>query len=377
MLENISSGEGDLTRRLTVAGKDEIGDMAGYFNLTLDKLGNLLRAVKKESENLSTTSTELSASMHATSNAVDAIYASIQSVNREILNQSASVQETSATMELMTRTIASLNGHIEHQSASVVQSSAAIEEMLANIASVTRTLASNSGEMNELTAISSQGREDMNLVSNNINDVARESDALLEISGIIQDIASQTNLLAMNAAIEAAHAGESGRGFAVVADEIRKLAESSGSQAKTVTAVLAKIKNAMGQISTGTQTLLDQYETIDARIKLVADREQTIRNAMDEQSAGSNEILTAIGQLTDITNQVKAGSGEMLSGSREVIRESENLGMVTSAVSQHMQEMADGADHITQAVHEVNDKSLHNKKSIASLLTEVMKFKVD
>lgn len=80
MPENISSGEGDLTRRLTVASKDEISDMAGYFNLTLDKLGNLLRAVKKESENLSTTSTELSASMHATSNAVDAIYASIQSV---------------------------------------------------------------------------------------------------------------------------------------------------------------------------------------------------------------------------------------------------------------------------------------------------------
>ncbi len=377
MLRNISSGEGDLTKRLELHSNDEIGEMATHFNLTLDKIRSLIVAIKSEATTLSGISLEFASNMNETAASISQIESNIQNVTLETGKQSVSVAETGAAMERITTTISVLNDHIERQASSVTQSSAAVEEMLANIASVTQSLVKNSTDMHDLSTMSARGRSDMDEASATIRDVAKESEALLEISGIIQDIASQTNLLAMNAAIEAAHAGDAGRGFSVVADEIRKLAESSGSQAKTVSMVLAKMMGSMNKIRAATDVLRNQYEEMDTGIKGLSDREQSIKNAMDEQSAGSNEILLAIGQLTEITQKVKTGAEEMLVESREVIRESGNLERISTMVSGSMHEMAAGSREITVAVDTVNDISRQNKESIGSLLAEVMKFKVD
>ena len=145
--------------------------------------------------------------------------------------------------------------------------------MLANIASVTGVLNSDARNVAELAAASEAGRADLASVSERIREVARESEGLLEISSVIQNVASQTDLLSMNAAIEAAHAGESGKGFAVVADEIRKLAESSGEQSKTISASLKRIKDSMEAITLSTDKVMDQFEDINSRIRAVSERE--------------------------------------------------------------------------------------------------------
>lgn len=224
MLKEISEGEEGLTKRFDVKSADEIGNLAVYFNLTLDKVRDLVLGIRKQSGILSGIGLDLTSKMTDTSASIDTINTNIQSVKNQTLNQSASVNETNSTMEQI--------AHIDHQAASVTQSSTAIEEMLANIASVSQTLMMNAENMTELTSASGEGRTDLTAVTSSIREVAKESEGLVEISEVIQNIASQTNLLSMNAAIEAAHAGDSGKGFAVVADEIRKLAESSGAQAK-------------------------------------------------------------------------------------------------------------------------------------------------
>ncbi|MCL2127357.1 MAG: methyl-accepting chemotaxis protein [Treponema sp.] len=376
-LKDISEGEGDLTRSIVVKSKDEIGDLSLYFNKTLEKIKNLVITIKQQAVNLFDIGTELASNMTETAAAINEITANIQSIKGRVINQSASVTETNATMEQITTNINKLNGHVERQTESVSQSSSAIEEMLANIQSVTGTLVKNSGNVEELKSASEVGRSGLQEVAADIQEIARESEGLLEINAVMENIASQTNLLSMNAAIEAAHAGEAGKGFAVVADEIRKLAESSGEQSKTISTVLKKIKSSIDKITASTDNVLNKFEAIDGMVKTVAEQEENIRNAMEEQGQGSKQILTAIGSLNDLTQQVKNGTREMLEGSEEVIHEGKNLEKATQEITGGMNEMASGADQINIAVNQVNEISGKNRENIDKLVQEVSKFKVE
>jgi methyl-accepting chemotaxis protein len=377
MLKDISEGEGDLTKRLVAHSRDEIGDMATYFNFTLDKIKNLVTVIKRQSAALMNIGNELSANMTESAAAINQITANIQNIKGQVIDQSAGITETNSTMEQITAHIEQLNEHIENQSSSVSQSSSAIEETLSNIQSVTRTLVKNADNVNALAAASDVGRTSLQEVVGDIQEIARESEGLMEINGVMQNIASQTNLLSMNAAIEAAHAGEAGKGFAVVADEIRKLAESSGEQSKTISAVLKRIVESINKIDNSTNMVLQKFEAIDLGVKTVSDQEEHIRNAMEEQNAGSKQILDAITRLTSINQIVKNGSVEMLTGSREVIKESRNLEGVTQQLSDGMNEMSVGAEQINSAISQVNSISSENKESINSLAREVERFKVD
>jgi len=377
MLKEISEGEGDLTKKLAVSGEDEVGKMALYFNMTLDRIKSLVISIRAQAFSLSEIGTDLAANMNQTAAAVNQIAANTQSIKGRVLGQSASVSETNATMKEVTANIGKVNGHIEKQADAVSQSSAAIEEMIANIQSVTSTLSRNAKNVKELEAASDVGRAGLSEVAADIQEIARESASLLEINSVMENIASQTNLLSMNAAIEAAHAGETGRGFAVVADEIRKLAESSSDQSKTISAVLKKIKGSIDKIMRSTDNVLHEFEAIDGGVKTVAEQENSILNAMEEQAQGSKQVLQAIGLVSGITDQVKAGSHQMLEGSREVIAESQNLEKVTQEIAGGMNEMAAGADQINTAVTRVNDLSGKNRENIETLLAEVSRFKVE
>jgi methyl-accepting chemotaxis protein len=376
-LKDISEGEGDLTTTIEAASKDETGDLARYFNATLAKIKNLILSIKNQTGALSGIGVELSSNMTETAAAINEITANIQSIKGRVINQSASVTETNATMEQIAVNIGKLNGHVDRQSENVSRSSSAIEEMLANIQSVTQTLVKNTANVKELTDASEVGRSGLQEVASDIQEIARESEGLLEINAVMENIASQTNLLSMNAAIEAAHAGEAGKGFAVVADEIRKLAENSGEQSKTITTVLKKIKDSIDKITKSTESVLNKFEAIDRGVKTVSEQEEHIRGAMEEQGEGSQQILEAIGQLNDTTQMVKDGSARMLEGSEQVIKEGKNLEMITQEIAEGMNEMAAGSDQINVAVNRVNGISGQNKENIDVLVSGVSRFKVE
>jgi len=371
-----SVAHGNLTDRLPEQGRDEIGQASRSYNKSMGEFSKMISSIKSKTQELSDIGNNLASNMTQTASAMNQITANIQSVKSRVLNQSASVTETNATMEQVTNNINKLSGQVDRQTNAVSLSSTAVEEMIANIQSVNTTLARNAANVKELQESSETGRSSLEEVAADIQGIARESEGLMEINSVMQNIASQTNLLSMNAAIEAAHAGESGRGFAVVADEIRKLAESSSEQSKTIGTVLKKIKESIDKITRSTDMVLNRFETIDQSVRTVSDQEEVIRNAMEEQSQGSKQVLQAAGQVSEITSQVKGGSQEMLEGSKEVIQESKNLERVTQEITNGINEMAAGAEQVNKAVNAVNDLTGRTKDNIASLALAVSGFKV-
>ena len=367
---------GDLTKRLPDHGKDEIAIASRSFNYTMDEFSRLIVSIKNQSTVLVDIGNDLAINMTETASAMNEIAANIQSIKGRIENQSASVTETNSTMEQVAANIGKLSGHVEDQSAAVTESSSALQEMIANIQSVTSTLTKNAANVKELQDSSNTGRNSLQDVADDIQEIARQSEGLFEINSVMENIASQTNLLSMNAAIEAAHAGDAGKGFAVVADEIRKLAESSSEQSKTIGDVLKKIKESIDKITLSTNNVMSRFEVIDQGVKTVAEQEENIRNAMDEQTQGSKQILKSASFVSDITQQVRTGSVEMLEGSREVIHESQNLEKATQEITSGMNEMAAGAEQVNRAVASVNDLTGKTKENISSLVQAVSRFKV-
>jgi methyl-accepting chemotaxis protein len=373
-LEKIAGG--DLTEQFTVNSKDEIGELAQHFNLTIENIKKLASVIKDRAMSLSGIGNELAVNMSETAAAINQINASIESIKGRALNQSASVTETNTTMKQITVNIDTLNEQVEHQSESVAQSSAAVEEMLASINSVIQTLIQNSKDMKDLAKASEAGRTGLQEVAGDIQEIERQSEGLLEINAVMENIASQTNLLSMNAAIEAAHAGEAGKGFAVVADEIRKLAENSSEQSKTISVVLKKIKESIDKITGSTEKVLNNFEAINSGVQMDSSQAENIRTAMEEEGNGGKQILDAISNLNAITQTVTHSSVEMREGSKEVISESNNLEQMTREITNGMEEMSAGAGQVNVAVVRVNEISAKNKDDINTLVKEVSRFKL-
>jgi len=377
-LKEIAEGEGDLTKTLTVHSNDEIGDLAKYFNQTLGSISALIKRIKYKVNALTNTGHELEANMSKTSTSVNSIEANFQGMKSQMSKQDESSAAADRAVKTIKDNIDNLNRLIESQSSSINTSSSAVEQMTANIHSVTKTLIDNAKNVSELTEASENGKTGLQAVAEKIKEIAKDSEGLLEINSVMNKIASQTNLLSMNAAIEAAHAGEAGKGFAVVADEIRKLAETSGQQSKTTATMLKKIKASIDSITVSSDEVLSRFEVIDNGVRTVSTHELNIRNAMEEQEVGGKQILESMERLKEISVSVKQGAEDMMASGDQVKQQTEEFIHISNNAMKGMNEIVNGAmQEIKVAVTHVEEMSTENSKNFEELKTESQKFKVD
>ncbi|MDR2536917.1 MAG: methyl-accepting chemotaxis protein [Treponema sp.] len=264
------------------------------------------------------------------------------------INHVISVADIMKATELISDVINTLDGRMEGQASAVTETSASIEEMLSNIKSITSILAKNNASIDGLVNASNAGNESIQKISGIMKELAEGSKSLMEANKMIQTIAAQTNLLAMNAAIEAAHAGSVGRGFAVVADEIRKLAENSAVQGKTINKSLSGLKTQIQNAIEFIEKSQAQFNQIVNKVEDVRDQEIVIRNAMTEQEAGSGQVLDATNHINTITNDVRASFKEIKTSSASIVKEAESLD----------KEMAEMSKDINRIMGDIED--IHN-----------------
>jgi methyl-accepting chemotaxis protein len=239
-------------------------------------------------------------------------------------------------------------------------------------------LIENSKNVSELSEAAENGKTGLETVAQKIQEIARDSEGLLEINSVMDNIASQTNLLSMNAAIEAAHAGEAGKGFAVVAYEIHKLAESSSGQSKTTATMLKKIKSSIDSITVSSNEVLSRFEVIDSGVKTVSQHEQNIRSAMEEQEVGGKQILESMQNLKEISVSVKKGAGEMEEAGEHLTKQTSDFIMNSNGVVSGMNEIVNGAmQEIKTAIGLVDEMSAENDRNFEELKAESTKFKVE
>ena len=361
---------------LDVLSRDDFGLLANDLNEFSNKTQDLLKQIQNSTQVSNDVAQNLVLNVDELSNSVENVTGAIGLVNKEMINQSAGVEQTQATVTSISNKLGNLHRDIDSQATSVTQASAAIEEMVANIKSVSDILRKNQSSVEALDEEATGGQQKVEAAVVTSQKIYQESEGMMEASSVIQHIAEQTNMLAMNAAIEAAHAGEAGAGFSVVADEIRKLAENASIQSKAISSELNKISQSIGEVVHSSQRSQEAFALISEKIGATDNLVQEISGAMAEQKVASQQVLEALRDINDTSTDVNSTAKEMKNAALVTSQEMDKLSQIAATVSGSMDEMTAGVVDMNNSAQTVSDLARETQDQIQSINQLIHRFKV-
>lgn len=377
MLKDISEGEGDLTRRIDQRGNDETALMAMHFNSFVEKLSSIIGDLQKVGhssrnigENLEVSTTEISASTAE-------MAATTRSINQLSEKLSVQIEDSTEKVRHIKNQVDLVNANIDNETAYIDESSAAITQMVSSINNLSRISKEKNHTIQELSQYSRKSGADMEETAREIIEISNSVHTILELVDVINGVSDQINLLSMNAAIEAAHAGDAGKGFAVVADEIRKLAETTNEQSDIITQSVNNIAERINHSGSSSQKTVESISYINHNIQTISDTMNELAQGMTEISEGSKQIIDSLEELVSSSTTLRDSANEVDRNSDDVLNSMEEIKSISQQNAQGIHEVDQGTNQIATVIEELAEMGKNNRKNVEKLDQELGRFKID
>jgi methyl-accepting chemotaxis protein len=374
--ENISSGDADLTTRIDIKAKDELGDISKSFNLFLNKLRKIVSDTKNTQKELFSTAETLSALSEELAASTNQIDTTMNNVKKTTLEQVTGANESNATVHEIIRNIQNLNTKIILQKDSVNNSTANIEEMLSNMESIANMINNISLKFKELSEKTDLSDKALLNTLSKVDDIILLSETLTNANTMIKTIASRTSILAINAGIESAHAGEFGKGFKIIADEVRKLADDSSNESKVISNNILDIQKRIQEVKAMSLEVQESFVVTQNVLKETSKLENETSASLEEQRLASKDVLESLSKVNEITNEVINSFQEIVNGSSEIGKEMDNIIVLSNQVENSIKEISIGIKEINSSAQLVSENSSVSKQNATILKDNVDKFKV-